>query len=345
MNNSYNGSKIYMLFILLFMLQIAALPGFAQEPKTIGSIHRDDEKINSLIPEGAVIEVLAEGFDWSEGPVWVPDGAYLLFNDIPLNTTYKWSEKDGLSIFLRPAGYALGDNPPGKELGCNGMFLHPQTKQIVMCDHGDRCLTVLNQKNWTKAVLADKYEGKRLNSPNDLVISSPGHYYFTDPPYGLTAPDYTGKELDFSGVYHLTPGGVLSLVTKELDRPNGIGLSPDEKTLYVANSGRQKVWLAFNLDEDGNAGVSSVFYDASEFDKYGQGGGCDGMAVDYQGNLWATGPGGVMIFTPDGEHIGSIDTGSAISNCCFGGENGDELFITADMFLCRVKVNSKGIGY
>jgi len=223
--------------IVIFFLSSLLLHAFAQVNAihSIGSIHRDDAKINELIPADAIIEVLAEGFDWIEGPVWIKDGEYLLFNDIPQNTTFQWNEKNGLDVFLRPAGYALGDNPPGNELGSNGLFVNPVSGQLVFCDHGNRCIAVLNQDNWTKSIIVNKFDGKKLNSPNDVVISSQGHYYFTDPPYGLTRPDFPGKELDYSGVFHLQPDGTINLVTKELDRPNGIGLSPDEKILYVAN--------------------------------------------------------------------------------------------------------------
>lgn len=335
------------VFIAFFIALITLNGLIAGEPghKTIGAIHRDTPEIDRLIPPDAVIEVLAEGFEWSEGPVWVKDGGYLLFNDIPQNTTYQWQDKGGLVVFLRPAGYGLGENPPGAELGSNGMFVHPQSGQLVLCDHGNRALTVLNRDNWTKSVLVDKFAGKRLNSPNDLVISSGGQIYFTDPPYGLSGPDYPGKELDFSGVFHLSPDGELRVVTKALDRPNGIGLSPDEKTLYVANSGERRIWMAFELAADGSAGNGRIFYDATDFDRYGPGGACDGMAVDSAGRLWATGPGGVMIFTPEGEHLGSIDPGALVSNCAFGGPEGNELYITADMYLCRVKVNVRGMGY
>jgi gluconolactonase len=341
MNTKHN------ILIISTILGLSTMLVFAQENtfNTIGSIHRDDGMINKLIPEDAIVEVLAEGFDWSEGPVWIKDGGYLLFNDIPQNTTFQWNEKNGLNVYLRPAGYAMGDNPPGNELGSNGLFVHPITGQLVFCDHGNRCIAVLNQDNWTKSIIVNKFDGKKLNSPNDIVISSQGHYYFTDPPYGLTRPDFPGKELDYSGVFHLQPDGTINLVTKELDRPNGIGLSPDEKILYIANSGKQKVWLAFDVSENGSTGKSRVFHDASDFDKYGNGGGCDGLAVDALGNVWATGPGGVMIFTPEGKHLGSINTGTRISNCCFGGPEGNEIYMTADMYLCRVKVNVKGIGF
>jgi gluconolactonase len=335
--------NVLLTFIISFIFNLS----FAGESahKIIGTIHRDNTEINMLIPENSEIEVLAEGLDWSEGPVWIKDGNYLLFNDIPQNTTYKWDEQVGLSVFLRPAGYALGDNPPGRELGCNGMFVNPLTGQVVLCDHGNRCIAVLNKKQWTKSIIVNMFNGKKLNSPNDIVISSKGHIYFTDPPYGLTWPDFPGRELEYSGVYHVTPDGEIALLSRELDRPNGIGLSPDEKTLYVSNSGKRKIWLAFDVANNGNVNNNRIFYDATKFNKYGKGGGCDGFAVDSDGNIWATGPGGVMVFTVDGILLGSIDTGTSVSNCCFGGVDGNDLYITADMYLCRVKVNVKGIGF
>jgi len=334
-------SVVYIVFLICFNASLAD----DDVIKTIGKVYRDHAEINNLIEEDAEIEVLAEGFDWSEGPVWIKDGSFLLFNDIPRNTTYKWSTREGLTIFLRPAGYAMGDNPPGRELGSNGLFVNPLTGKIVFCDHGNRCLAVLNRENWTKSIIVDNFEGKRLNSPNDLVISSKGHIYFTDPPYGLTRPDFPGKELDFSGVYHLHPDGKLNLVTTELNRPNGIGLSPDEKTLYVANSGKKKIWLAVDVSDDGTTGKSRIFYDANDFTKNGLSGGCDGLVVDASGNIWATGPGGVLVFTPKGQYLGRIETGTSISNCCFGGPEGKTLYLTADMYLCRIKVMVKGLGF
>lgn len=216
---------------IIFVLLLNVL-SFGQALTTVGAIERIDPALDALLPSGAAIEVLAEGFDWSEGPVWIQDGGYLLFNDIPQNTLFRWDEANGLTVFLRPAGYAFGDNPPGRELGSNGLFVHPLTRQVLMCDHGNRSIMQLNMKNWTKTVVVDRFDGKRLNSPNDLMISSTGHLYFTDPPYGLKDLDKNPeKELPYSGVFHLTPDGKLSLVTTELPFPNGIALSPDEKTL------------------------------------------------------------------------------------------------------------------
>ncbi len=326
-----------------WMFFVAVAAAAAAEPKTVGRIERLSPALDALLPQNAVIEVLAGGFDWSEGPVWIKDGGFLLFNDIPQNICWRWDEAQGLSVYLRPAGYALGDNPPGRELGCNGLFVHPVDGRLVLCDHGNRCIAALNPANWTKKVLADRFEGKRFNSPNDLVISRSGHIYFTDPPYGLEGLDKNpAKELPFSGVFHLAPDGRLTLVTKELPFPNGIHLSPDEKTLYVANSGHEAVWLAFDVAEDGSTSNGRVFYDAGELRRAGRRGGCDGMTVDRNGNLWATGPGGVLILSPNAELLGIIEVGQATSNCCFGGAEGNELFITADMLLCRVKTSVKG---
>ncbi|MBN1479789.1 SMP-30/gluconolactonase/LRE family protein [candidate division KSB1 bacterium] len=333
--------KSILIYLIVFCTAIVA-----QDMKTIGLIHREDSAVNILIPEDAVIEVLAEGFDWSEGPVWIQDGGYLLFNDIPPNTLYKWNESDGLSVFLRPAGYAIGDNPPGREVGCNGLFVNPTNGQLVLCDHGNRCLAQLNQQNWIKTVLIDKFDGRRLNSPNDVVIRSDGHIYFTDPPYGLLGQENNpAKELDFNGVFHLSPDSAIELITKELPRPNGIILSPDEKKLYVANSASNAIWMVFDVEENGSASNGRIFFDANSLRAAGKRGGCDGMTIDTKGNLYATGPGGVLILSPDAKLLGTIETGAATSNCCFGGDNGDELYITSDMYLCRVKTLAQGIGF
>lgn len=318
---------------------------FSQQMKTTGRIYQEDEAFKELISENAVIEILAEGFGWSEGPVWIKEGSYLLFTDIPQNTVFKWKDEEGLSIFLRPAGFALGKKPFGGDYGSNGLFINPLNNQLVLCDHGNRCVTQLNRENWSKTIVIDSFEGKKFNSPNDIVISSKGHYYFTDPPYGLKGPDYPGKELDFSGVYHLTPDGKIEVITKELDYPNGIALSPDEKTLYASNTEERKIVMRFDLAENGNAGSGKILFDAAGFKKYGKDGGCDGMAVDKKGNIWVTGPGGVMVVSPEGKHLGSIDTGTLIANCKFGGKEGNELYMTAHNYLCRVKVKVKGAGF
>lgn len=313
----------------------------AQFP-AIGTIERFDPRFDRLIPPEARLEKLAEGFEWAEGPVWVPKGAYLLFSDIPRNSVMKWRPGEGLSLYLKPAGYT-GSAPRGGESGSNGLVLDAAGR-LILCQHGDRRIARL-EDDGSFTTLADRYEGKRLNSPNDAVFNSQGDLYFTDPPYGLPkGPDDPARELDFCGVYRLSKDGKLTLLTRELTRPNGIGFAPDEKTLYVAQSDRARaVWMAFPVRGDGTLGRGRVFFDATAWTRTLKGL-PDGLKVDQQGNLFATGPGGVNVFAPDGTHLGRINPGVATANCCFG-DDGSVLYITADSYLCRIKTNTKGLGF
>ncbi len=308
----------------------------------IGRIERVDPRFDALIPRDAVLEKLAEGFEWSEGPVWVPDGGYLLFSDIPNNAVMKWKEGEGVRAFLKPSGYT-GASSRGGEPGSNGLLLD-SVGRLVLCQHGDRRMARAEKDGrWT--TLADRYKGKRLNSPNDAVFKSNGDLYFTDPPYGLQGEDRkTLGELGFCGVYRLSTAGRLTLLTDQMTRPNGIAFSPDEKTLYVANSDpKRAVWMAFDVTDDGLIANGRVLYDATAW--VGKRKGLpDGMTVDQSGNLFATGPGGVSVFTPDGTLLGRIDTGEATANCTFG-DDGSVLYVTADMVLCRIKTNTKGLGF
>jgi gluconolactonase len=322
----------------------ACLPVLHSAPAPLGGIARLDPALDALIPKDAQLEKLAEGFDWTEGPVWRKSGGYLLFSDIPKNTIYRWKEGAGLAVFLRPAGYTEAD-PAGRELGSNGLTIDAQDRLVIM-DHGNRRVVRLNETNYTKVVLAERYEGKRFNSPNDLVYRSNGDLYFTDPPYGLDGKNADPhRELSFNGVYRLTPSGQFTLLTSELTFPNGIALSPDEKTLYVSVSDPARaVWMAFDVRADGTLGPGRVFFDATAFVRAGKKGLPDGMKVDRQGHLFATGPGGVLIFAPDGRHLGTIETGQATSNCAFG-DDGSTLYITADTLLLRIRLSTKGLGF
>ncbi len=330
------AAKLYLLCAVCWVMGVASAAA-----QNFGMIHRVDPRLNQLVPPEAKLEKLAEGFEWTEGPLWIPGEKCLLFTDIPKNTIYKWKQGEGVSVYLRPAGY-VGADPPGVELGANGLILNPQGR-LVMCDHGNRCISELNTQNFTKIVLADRYEGKRLNSPNDGVFKSNGDFYFTDPPYGLAGKNEDPKkELAFSGVYRLSKDGKLTLLTKEFTFPNGIVFSPDEKTLYVAQSDPDKaIWMAFKVLEDGTIANGKVLFDATPWVKEGKKGLPDGLSVDHAGNLYATGPGGVLVFSPEGKHLGTIDTGEATSNCAFGDE-GSVLYITADMYLCRIGLSTKG---
>lgn len=312
---------------------------------TIGEVERMSPRLDSLIAEDAKIEVLGAGFIWSEGPVWVPDetsngGGYVLFSDIPRNSIMKWEEGVGVTLYLKPAGFT-GVAEYGSEPGTNGLMLDAKG-QLVMCEHGDRRVSVMTHHGG-KMTIADAYEGKRLNSPNDLVFHSNGDLYFTDPPYGLPGRYASElRELDFCGVYRVTPEREVTLLTTEMTRPNGIAFSPDEKTLYVAQSDPQAaIWKSFPVNDDGTLGAGKLFFDAT--DKVGKEPGLpDGMAVDVEGNVFATGPGGVHVFTPDGELLGVIATGEKTANCTFGGKDNSVLFLTADTYLCRIQTKTKG---
>jgi gluconolactonase len=329
---------------ILLLLSLAAI-AMAQMPlparPTMGQVLRENPMLDKLLAPGAHVEVLASGMAWSEGPVWVKDGAYLLFSDIPNNSVMKWSEADGLSLFLKPSGYT-GHLPYSHEPGSNALVLDSEGR-LVSCEHGDRRISVLT-KGGGKRTLADNYQGKRLNSPNDLVYKSNGDLYFTDPPYGLPSPESPLREMDYSGVFRLAKNGTLTLLTKEMSRPNGLAFSPDEKTLYVANSDPDRaVWMAFPMNADGTLGKGRVFMDVTAMVK-DHPGLPDGMKIDRNGNLFAAGPGGIHVYAPDGKRLGRIDTGQKTANCNWG-EDGSTLYITADSYLCRIRTTTKGNGW
>ena len=325
---------------LTILLATVASVHSEELPKTIGAIERLDPAFDKLVDAGKEIEVLAGGFEWSEGPVWIPTKNHLLFSDIPHNRIVKW-DGTATSVFLQPSGYTGRQAFTGGEPGSNGLALDSQGR-LVFCQHGDRCISRL-EANGMRTILVDNYKGKRLNSPNDLVYMANGDLYFTDPPYGLPERyEDPARELDWCGVYRLTPDGTLTLLTKEMTRPNGIALSPDQKTLYVAQSDpKAAIWKSFPIKADGTLGKSTVIYDATKW--VGERPGLpDGLAVDTEGNIWATGPGGVLVMTPGGKLLGRLATGEATANCGFG-DDGKTLYITADMYLCKVRTNATGL--
>ena len=326
---------------ILIALSGITMPQESAPPSTIGEIVMFEDGMNELVSSDAKIELLASGFEWSEGPVWIPNanGGYLLFSDIPRNSIMKWKEGEGISLFLKPSGYT-GIADYGREPGSNGLTLDHQGRTIF-CEHGDRRISRL-EKDGGKRTLADSYMGKRFNSPNDAAVKSNGDIYFTDPPYGL--PNGFAdprRELDFCGVFRLSPGGEITLLTKEMTRPNGIAFSADEKTLYVAQSDSQNpIIKAFPVKSDGTLGSGKILYNFTKFlGKFP--GGPDGLKVDHYGNLFATGPGGVYVITPEGKPLGRIHTGKRTSNCAWGND-GSVLYMTVDDTLCRVKTKTKG---
>jgi len=309
---------------------------------TFGKVERLDPAFDKLVPPEARLEKLAEGFVWSEGPVWVRDGGYLVFSDVPKNTAFKWKEGEGITEFLKPSGYT-GSTARGGEPGSNGLTVDSQGR-LVLCQHGDRRVARL-EKDRTQTILADKYLGKRFNSPNDLVYKSNGDLYFTDPPYGLEGANQDPKkELPYNGVYRLLKNGQLTLLTRELSYPNGIAFSPDEQTLYVAVSDpKLAIWMAYDVKSDGTIANGRVFFDATSKVKAGNGL-PDGLKVDRVGNVFATGPGGVLVLTPAGKHLGTIDTGQPTGNCAWG-DDGSTLYIMANHYLSRIKTSTVGKGF
>ncbi|SOE21978.1 gluconolactonase [Spirosomataceae bacterium TFI 002] len=317
----------------------------AAQPKTTGSLVVENPAFYELVDKNAQIEVLAEGFKWSEGPVWVKEGSYLLFSDVPANTIYKWEENKPLEVFLKPSGYT-GKMPYSNEPGSNGLIINIEG-QLVACEHGDRRLTQmpLNGKGG-KFPITDNWNGKRYNSPNDVVQSQKGTYFFTDPPYGLA--DYekdASREINEFGIYKVSISGQVTQVISDLIRPNGVALSPDEKILYVAQSDPDKAYiLAYDLDKNENPINGRVLFDATEMVKKGLKGLPDGLKTDKQGNIFTTGPGGVLILSPKGELLGRIDTDQPTSNCNWG-DDGSYLYMTANNFLCRIKTKTIGKGF
>lgn len=311
----------------------------------VGRVHSDSPALAALVPPRARVEKLAEGFTWSEGPVWIRDGNYLLLSDVPANRMYRWSETEGLSIFLEPSGYDGPDPSLFREPGSNGLIPGPPGS-ILMADHGNRAVARLDLATRRKSFLATHYAGRRFNSPNDLVLGADGSIWFTDPPYGLEGLNHSPvKEQPVNGVYRLARGGEVDLVAEAMSFPNGVILSPDGATLYVTNSDPARaVVLAYPILENGRLGPAEVFADMTDLACDGMSGLPDGMAIDVGGNLFATGPGGVHIFSPGGARLGRIDTGKAVANCAFG-EDGRTLFLASSDMLVRVKTRTRGLGF
>ena len=273
--------------------------------------------------------------------MWNRKENYLLFSDIPANAIIKWKAGDGMKQYLKPSGYTGSAPFEGREPGSNGLT-YDAAGRLVLCEHGDRRVARL-EKDGSKTTLADRYDGHRLNSPNDLAFKSNGDLYFTDPAYGLPKTfDDPRRELPFCGVYRLSKDGKVTLLTKALQAPNGIAFSPDEKRLYVSDSA-QGLWMVYEVEPDGTLDGGRVFFDAKPWTKTRKGA-PDGLKVDRQGNLFASGPEGVYVFAADGTHLGTIETGVPTANCAWG-DDGSTLYITANTAVYRIRLTTRGTGF
>jgi gluconolactonase len=327
----------------------------AEGPATVPmKVERLDAALDQIIPDQPRLEKVATGpgFTWTEGPVWIPAG-YLLFAEIPSNSIRKWTPGAGVSVFMQPSGWKESTPYTGHEPGSNGMTLDSRGR-LTVAGHAQRDVWRLEQMNPKAQVtaLADTYEGKRLNSPNDLVYKSDGTLYFTDPPYGLPKLDSDPtKQLPFSGVYRL-PGALshkpgappdraqLQLLVKDLPRPNGICFSPDEKYLYVNNSEPKKLWMRYTVKADGTLTDGKVLFDASSDKRVGA---PDGMKVDQSGNLYSAGPAGVWIISPEGKHIGTLEIPERVGNVAWGGADHKTLYVAASSSIYRITLKIPGV--
>ena len=336
------NKKSFFIFTVFFGALLAGCKQSSVQPEnrpytTVGDIVRLSPKLDALVPPNAKIEILGEGYSWSEGPVWVETHNMLLFSDVPKNIIYRWRETDGVTEYLIPSGHT-GITEGGSE-GSNGLLLDSQNR-LVICQHGDRRMAYmdapLTHPESKFVSIADNYQEKKFNSPNDAAFHSSGALYFTDPPYGLSQGENSPhKELPYQGVFRATPGGEVALLTDKLSRPNGIAFSPDEQTLYVANSDPENaIWMAYDVTKSGDIENPRLFFDATE-DVPNLPGLPDGLKIDDAGNLFATGPGGVLIFTPEGEHLGTINTGQKTANVAFN-EDKSILYMTAHSYLMRI---------
>jgi len=301
----------------------------------VESFLRTDPAFDSLVPAGAQIEKLAAGFTFTEGPLWRPQGV-LWFSDVIGNVVRQWSPDGTVIEILRPGGYDGNSLPAGGFNGPNGMTAD-RDGAVVLCQHGNRRIVRITADGRVSTVV-ERYQGKRLNSPNDLVFHTDGSLYFTDPPYGLPRQDEDpAKELPFNGVYRFADGK-LQLIIDDQYRPNGLAFSPDYKTLYVANSERPKRWMRYDVAADGAVRNGRVFADVDHSQEPGV---PDGMKIDALGNMYAAGPGGVWVYSPAGAHLGTIKTPETPANCAWGDDR-KSLYITAITGLYRVKLAVHG---
>jgi gluconolactonase len=330
-------NKLQALALFLTLLLYACAPT-KDAPVVDGTIERLDPALDKIISTDAKVEIIAQGYEWTEGPLWLDGQNMLLFSDVPKNTIYKWTEEKGAEVYLTPSGFT-GTSTTSLEAGSNGLLLSDEG-ELVLCQHGDRRLAImqapLDSPRAEFISLADRFQGKRFSSPNDAVFYN-YNYYFTDPPYGLAKQDDDPeKEIPFQGVFCAFADGKVKLMVDSLTRPNGIAVSPDGKYLFVANSDSAKArWYQYEMN-DTVIVSGKIFYDATSFMAPGKGK-PDGMKIDSEGNIYASGPGGVWIFNSTGKVLGKINLKERASNVALSGD-GKTLFVTNDMQVLRVKL-------
>ncbi len=325
---------------LILFLVASCFSGFAQETKpNIGTIEFSSNELSRLIKKDAKIEIVAEGFQFTEGPIWVEKEKMLLFSDVPANTVYKWTEAKGKEVYLKPSGYTSSETRGGF-LGSNGLLLS-QDGNLLLCQHGDRRIArmdaPLNAPKTNYVTVAGEYKGKKLNSPNDLFLTAAGDLYFTDPSYGFEGGmNDPKKEISFQGVYKMNKAGLVTLLTDSIEQPNGIGIFPGGKTLLVSNSADKKNgWYTYDITANGSLTNGKDFYNVKEEKAPG---GCDGFKIDKAGNVFATGPGGLWIFDKTGKLLGKIKLNGIVAANCALTPDGKTIFITASNYLLRVKM-------
>ena len=342
------------LLALLTGCSQKTVPQQEQQQAPAASVDRLDPALDTIVPVDAKLEKVATGYKWTEGPVWIPAG-YLLFAEIPSNRIMKWTPGERAATFLQPSGYQGTETYKGPESGSNGMTLDKQGR-LTVAGHARRNVFRLESldSGAKLTVLADRYHGKRLNSPNDVVYKSDGSLYFTDPPYGLpTQSDHDPlKELPFNGVFRIADAAShaagtppdnrkLQLLIKDLTRPNGIAFSPDEKYLYIAVSDMDHMtWMRYDVKPDGTVANGSVFCTANSSQGVGS---PDGIKVDRKGNLYGAGPGGLWIISSEGKHIGTVKVPERVSNCYWGDADAQSLYITASSSVYRIHLNIPGV--
>jgi gluconolactonase len=330
--------KHYRVLPLLWC--VSAILPLAAQTAGVGSVRRLDADLDKLVPPGAVIEKVTGNLQFAEGPVWMRSGGYLLFSDIPANAIMKMTPAGELSVFRKPV--FAREFPSGIQIGSNGLTFDRQGR-LIACEHGNRRVS-RTEKDGTVTTLADRYEGKRLNSPNDVVCRRNGDIYFTDPNSVArnNPPDPHNDfktELGFNGVYRVSAAGKFELMTKDVPYPNGLAFSPDEKKLYIANTRTDKFWMVYDVKGDGTLTNGKMFLDVT---KEPGDGAPDGMKVDSAGNLYATGPGGVLVISPQGKHLGTIQLPEVPANCAWGDADGKTLYMTARTGLYRIKLKVAG---